>query len=150
MDASLKSRRRGWADVRPAPFLVALSIVMLAGCTGLPTLTTETSTAPNMRLGVVIFNEAFRATQAQPASFAVEVPVGAQHLQYEISQDSGLVPNLHVSLTGCGDATLPGSASTQNGTLCAAPLSGPQTLKVEVSNLAVGTGRILLRADLPA
>lgn len=103
-----------------------------------------------MRENVVLLDQPFRTTQAQAATFSVQVAAGAQHLQYEVSQDSGLVPNLHISLTGCGNANLPGSAGTQNGTLCQSPQSGPQTLKVEAANLAAGTGRILLRADLPA
>ena len=103
------------------------------------------------REGVVFLNEGFTASSVQPASLPVTVEEGALDLILEIRQDSGVMPNLHVELTGCGGLDPPASGGWQAYLVCAEPTPGSQTLLISVSSGgATGTGQALLRADLPS
>lgn len=102
------------------------------------------------RDGVVFFNEEFSAASVQPATFQVLVEEGAREVILEIQQDSGVMPNLHVELTGCGEVDPPASGGWQAYPLCDTAEAGQQTLTISVETGApAGTGRALLRADLP-
>lgn len=99
--------------------------------------------------GVVLLDERFTAALGVPATFDVEVPSAARRVLLELDQDSGAIPNLHVELTGCGEADPPGSASPQDIPLCDRPTAGRQTLTVSVNaGLPAGNGRVVLTADL--
>jgi hypothetical protein len=103
------------------------------------------------RDGVVFFNEDYTVSTAQPAAFQVDVEVGARTVILEIQMDSGVMPNLHVELTGCGEVDPPSAGSWQSYTLCETPAAGRQTLRITVQGVVggSGSGRALLRADLP-
>ena len=106
---------------------------------------------PGYREGVVFHNEEYSVSSVQPATFSVQVEAGAREVILEIQQESGVLPNLHVELTGCGEVDPPASGGWQAYPLCDTAEAGTQTLTISVrSGGPSGNGRALLRADLPS
>ncbi len=101
---------------------------------------------------VAFFQEDYTVSTAQPATFPVDVEDGARTVTLEIQMDSGVMPNLHVELSGCGEVDPPSSGGWQSYPLCEQPSGGRQSLTLTVQGAIVGsgTGRVLLRADLPS
>lgn len=104
------------------------------------------------RDGVAFFQQDYTVSTAQPATFPVDVEDGARTIILEIQMDSGVMPNLHVELSGCGEVDPPSSGGWQSYPLCERPAGGRQALTLTVQGAVVGsgTGRVLLRADLPS
>lgn len=117
---------------------------------------------PVPRKGVVFFQAPYQAVPQQATEFQVDVPVGAQNVVFEISQQAhagtaGTVAE--VALVECGTGTADWYAganiaiivgsSWRDGVLCSLPAAGMQTLTIDAS-LTPLVGTILLRADLPA
>jgi hypothetical protein len=111
----------------------------------------EPGDRPGYRDGVVLTNEEFTASAAQPGRFEVTFPAGTREVILEIQQDSGVMPNLHVAVEGCGEVDTPASASWQAYPLCDAPPAGEAQVTISVKvGAPAGSGRFLIRADLPS
>jgi hypothetical protein len=128
---------------------------LLAGCTS-PTSDDDGTgdqamdDRPGYRDGVVLINEEFTASAAQPAEFDVTFEEGAREVILEIQQDSGVLPNLHVEVEGCGTVDPPAAASWQSYPVCEEPSAGTKQVTISVkAGSPAGTGRFLIRADLP-
>jgi hypothetical protein len=129
--------------------LLALAL-LLAGCSS-PASTGSDGAPVADRIGVVILNEPFKVAPSAPSAFQVDVQAGARNVQLEIRQDSGVLANLHVRLTGCGETDPPASSAWEAVTLCNVPNAGRQVLQVSMGDgPPAGSGQVLLRADLPS
>jgi hypothetical protein len=103
------------------------------------------------RAGVVVVNEEFTVASGQPARFPVEFGPDARNVVLEIQQDSGAMPNLHVEVGGCGEVDPPASAGWQSYLVCERATAQETQVTISVNpGLPAGTGRFLLRADLPS
>jgi hypothetical protein len=137
------------------PLVLAL-LVLLSGCFGAGDddsgdgALQSGEDRPGYRDGVVVINEDFTVSSAQPARFEVPFGPGAREVILEIRQDSGVLPNLHVALSGCGELDPPASAGWQSYPLCDAASDEQAELTITVNAGApAGSGSILVRADLP-
>ena len=104
------------------------------------------------REGVVFFESDYTVSSLQPTTFAIDVDHGALDIILEIRQDSGVLPNLHVEVSGCGGVDPSASAGWQGYLVCAEPHgTGDQNLAISIRGgvAASGSGRVLLRADIP-
>ena len=140
-------------------WMVIASVFALAGCLGNGSDPASdgqdgddaaASDREGYRDGVVLLNEEFTASTTTPATFEVTFEEGAREVILEIQQDSGVMPNLHVEVEGCGGTDTPASAAWQSYPLCDEPQAGRSTVTISVkAGAPAGTGRFLLRADLP-
>lgn len=103
------------------------------------------------RDGMVFFETEYSVNSLDPARFSVDVAESALDVILEIQQDAGMMPNLQVELSSCGQAQPASSGDWEAYLLCQEPVAGRQDLRVSIGGgmAATGSGRLLLRADLP-
>lgn len=106
---------------------------------------------PDYRQGVVVINEGFTVASGQPARFEAQFGEGARNVILEIQQDSGAMPTLHVDVEGCGELDPPASGGWQAYPVCDEATVATAEVTISVNpGLPAGSGRFLLRADLPS
>ncbi|HUR25351.1 MAG TPA: hypothetical protein VM327_04970 [Candidatus Thermoplasmatota archaeon] len=139
-------------------FVLLLVAALMAGCSSSPPAEkavgdtqAEAYDSADYRDGVVLVNEEFTVTATAEAHYAVDFEPGTRLVILEIQQDSGVMPNLHVEVEGCGGLDTPASAGWQAYPLCDEPAPGNQQVILSVKpGSPAGTGRFLIRADLPS
>lgn len=154
--------------------LALVPLLMLSGCLSTPTDDDEQRTsdpadepeAENLRKGVNFFEADYEVMPNDVTEIDVTVPEGATAVKVEISLSGPDVPlsEADISLSGCGSGHVtwdPGanvnivvSISVLEGSwraaeLCGKADAGSHTLTIDGGATPL-TGRVLLRADLPA
>lgn len=102
------------------------------------------------RMGVVLLTDEFTAVAGQEAAFDIVFTGDERNVILEIQQDSGVMPNLHVRIGSCGELDPPASAGWQAYPVCDEANAESTQVTITVNTGApTGTGRFLVRADLP-
>ena len=130
----------------------ALVLLMLSGCSS-PSQDDGDDPAGDAidRQGVVVLNQDYTVTFGQESDYATTFTGKERNVILEIRQDSGVLPNLHVEVGGCGEVDPPASAGWQTHPLCDSTTAHSTQVTITIrSGGATGSGSFIVRADMVA